>query len=129
MLPTRRAYVANTTYDPIPVSINPATTLTGDIRSSDGLRNGGAFGVLTLTSANTAYEAKVGGSRLSHRKSLSIYADENMFLGYDNTVTALTGFPLFKHQTAVFSIEPDSTFQVWLVCESAGKTARILECP
>ncbi len=100
-----------------------------DLSVSDGLKNGGVHGTLTLTTANTAYEAKVGGSRLSNRKSLVITAQDNMFWGYNNTVTISSGMPLLKNQVVIFDIDPDSTFQVWLVASANSKTAKIAESP
>lgn len=104
-------------------------TTNSDLSVSDGLRNGGVHGALTLTTGGTTYEAKVGGSRLANRKSMTITADDDMFWGYSNTVTTATGTPLKKNQQIVFSIDPDSTFQVWLVASSNNKTARITESP
>ena len=95
----------------------------------DGLKEGGVFGLLTLTTSGTTYEAKVGGSRLALRKSLVITAEHEMYWGYSNAVTTATGTPLYKGQQIIFSIDIDSTFQIWLVCAVSSKTARIAECP
>jgi hypothetical protein len=104
-------------------------TTNSDLSVSDGLRNGGVYGAVTLTTANTAYEAKVGVARLSNRKSLTITALDDMFWGYDSSVTTSTGTPLYKNQQIFFSIDPDSTFQVWLVASANTKSARITEAP
>lgn len=105
-------------------------TTNGDLKASDGLRNGGVHGNLTLTTVNTAYEAKVGGSRLSNRKSMTIVPlDSDMYWGYDNSVTTANGTPLMKNQPLIFAIDPDSTFQVWLICVNANKNVRITESP
>lgn len=100
-----------------------------DVGVQDGLSNGGVFGRLTLTTANTAYEAKVGVSRLTARKSLIITALDDMFWGYSNAVTTANGIPLFKNQQIVFSVDPDSTFEVWLVGSTNGRIAVIGESP
>lgn len=100
---------------------------TGDLAVSDGLSNGGVHGALTLTIGGTAYEAKVGASRLANRKNLTITALDDMYWGYDNTVTTATGTPLFKNQSIIFDIDADSTFQVWLVASANNKNARITE--
>lgn len=106
------------------------TTINGEQKVVDGLRNGGVYGNLNLTTANTAYEAKVGATRLTDRKSLTITAfDDNTYWGYDNLVTTSTGTPIFKNQLIIFSIDPDSTFQIWLVSSSNNKNARITESP
>jgi len=105
-------------------------SITGDASVSDGLKAGGINARLTLTLANTAYEAKVGVSRLSLRKSLTITANNNMFWGYSNTVTSITGTPLKKGQQIVFAIDPDAaSFQVWLVSTTAASAAQITESP
>jgi hypothetical protein len=104
-------------------------TANGDLKTSDGLRNGGVNGNLNLAIANTAYEVKVGASRLTNRKSITITALDNMYWGYSSSVTTSNGSPLVKNQTIIFDIEPDSTFQVWLVSSSSNKDARVTESP
>ena len=106
---------------------NVAVTANNDLSVSDGLSNGGVNGALTLTTANTAYQAKVGASALVNLKNLTITALDDMFWGYNNTVTTATGSPLYKNQVITFDVDPDSTFQVWLVASANGKTARIAE--
>ena len=75
------------------------------LKTADGLREGGTQGALSLT----------------------ITALDDMYWGYNNTVTTATGTPLYKNQQIVFAIDPDSTFQVWIVASANGKTARITE--
>lgn len=106
-------------------------TPNGELTVNDGLNAGGLTGNLNLVTSGTTYEAKVGGSRLANRKSLMIMAfDNDMFWGYSNSVTTTTGFPLLKGQTITFSIDANSSsFQVWLVCASNNKNARIVETP
>lgn len=104
-------------------------TANSDLKVSDGLHNGGVHGNLSLATANTTYEAKVGGARLANRKALSITALDDMYWGYDNTVTTSTGTPLFKSQVIIFDVDPDSTFQVWVVASANSKNARITESP
>lgn len=104
---------------------------TGDINVSDGLKNGGVHGNLAMATGGTAYEAKVGGSRLANRKLLTIVALDDMYWGYDNTVTTSSGTPLYKNQFISFAINPDSgnTFQIWVVASGNNKNARITESP
>lgn len=98
--------------------------------SSHGLKSGGAQGEITLTTANTSYEAKVGANRLPDRKILTVTALDDMYWGYDNTVSSTNGTPLYKNQTVIFEIDPEDTdFQVWLVASSNSKNARITESP
>ena len=99
----------------------------GNAKVVDGLKNGGVHGNLVLTTGGTAYEAKVGGARLTNRKSLVITAIDNIYWGLDNTVTTSSGTPLMKNQQIVFAIDPNSTFQVWLIASASSKNARIVE--
>lgn len=109
--------------DTVTVSTN------GDLATSNGLSNGGVNGNLSLTTLNTAYEAKVGVSRLTNRKLLTITALDSMYWGFDNTVTTSNGIPLYKDQVLIFDIDPDSTFQIWLIASASTKNARIAETP
>jgi len=96
----------------------------------DGLRNGGTQGAIATTTANVAIEAKVGGARLTNRKLLVITVlDPNVYYGFDNTVTVSSGTPVANNQVLTFSIDADSTFQIWLVSASTNRNFRILECP
>lgn len=97
--------------------------------TNDGLKDGGVYGAITLTTGGTAYEAKVGFSALSGRKSLVITALDAMYWGYDSSVTVATGIPLKADQQIIFSIIPGSTFKVWLVASGNNKKARIAESP
>jgi len=104
----------------------------GNLKTTDGLSGGGIQGSLILTTANTAYEAKVGGSPLANRKSLVITAiDANMFWGYTNGVTTSNGQPLQKGRSIIFSIDPTTanTFKIWVVCGSSGKQINVAESP
>jgi hypothetical protein len=100
-----------------------------NLKAQDGLKNGGVQGNLILTTGGTAYEAKVGGSKLPGRKSLTITALDDMYWGYTNAVTTSSGTPLYKNQQAVFAIDSDSTFEIWLVASGSSKNARITESP
>ena len=103
----------------------------GDVSVSDGIHSGGVNGSLSLTTANTAYEAKVGGSRLSNRKTLTIMSeDTDLYWGYSNSVTTSNGTKIYKNQFATFELDPnDSSVQIWIVSASNSKTARITEAP
>jgi hypothetical protein len=116
--------------DPLDPTKQASVSINGDVGTADGLSGGGVNGNLTLTTANTAYEAKVGVSRQAFRKSLTITALDDMYWGYSNAVTTANGTPLYKNQQIVFSIDPnDSSFQVWLVASANTKNARITESP
>lgn len=119
----------NNIADSVDPTRKASVSINNDVGVQDGLSNGGVNGALTLTTGGTAYEAKVGINRLSNRKNLTITALDDMYWGYDNTVTTSTGSPLYKNQVIIFDIDPDSTFQVWLVATANSKTARIAESP
>lgn len=106
-------------------------TANGDQKVSDGIRGGGVYGALSIPTQNTPVEAKVGGARLSGRKLLYIYSNNNgLFWGLDNTVTTSSGIPLVSGQVVTFAIDPDaSTFQVWLVGSTNGKSVQVVEVP
>lgn len=101
----------------------------GELLSVDGLSEGGVEGNLNLVTGGTVYEAKVGGSKLPNRKLLIVTALDDMYWGLTNSVTTSTGTPLKKDQTAVFDINPNSTFSVYLVASANNKNARIVESP
>lgn len=124
-----------TTANPVGSKITDGTdvalvTTNGDQKVVDGIRNGGVYGALSIPTANTPVEAKVGGARLANRKFLQIYSNNNgLFWGLDNTVTSTSGTPVVNGQVLTFSIDPDSTFQVWLVGSSNSKSVQVTECP
>jgi hypothetical protein len=106
-------------------------TVNGDLGVVDGISGGGVFGNISLTTANTAYEVKVGASRLTNRKLITVVCiDADVYWGYSSSVTTTNGFPLFKNQIATWEIDPtDSSTQVWVVCSQASKNLRVTEAP
>lgn len=105
-------------------------TTNGEQKVVDGLRNGGVYGAVSSTTANVAIEAKVGGARLANRKMLQISVlSTGVYWGLDSSVTTSTGTPLANNQVLTFTIDPDSTFQVWLVSASTNRNFRIVEIP
>ena len=127
---------ANTLANAWPTKITDGTNAAAvstnhDVSVSDGLHGSGLYGNLALTTANTAYEVKVGASRLTGRKSVTIMpVDADMYWGYNSSVTTSNGTPIFRNQFMEFSIDAnDSTAQIWVVCASASKNARITESP
>ena len=118
--------------DPTGVETNAISgSANGDLGVADGISSGGLQGNLSLTTANTAYEVKVGAGRLANRKCVTVVpTDFDMYWGYNNTVTTSTGTPLAKGQFIGFALDPtDSAAQLWLVCASANRNARITEAP
>lgn len=97
----------------------------GELQISDISNNGGVHGSLTV--GTSAVEAKVGGSALANRKTLTIFNNSNadIYFGYSNTVTTAIGTPIFKSQFAEFEVGPSTT--VWLIAGTAGNNTRITE--
>lgn len=105
-------------------------SVNGDLKIVDGLRNGGVYGLITVTTGSTPVEAKIGASRLTNRKFLQITANATgMFYGLDSSVTTTTGSPIASGQTISFSIDPDSTFAIFVCATTNGKTFNTIECP
>jgi hypothetical protein len=101
---------------------------TWTVTSQDNLTAGGVQGVLNLTTANTAYELKVGANRLANRKLVTALSEDAViYWGYTNSVTVATGSPIFKNQ--FYSWPMDDAGSIWLVCSSANKDVRITESP
>lgn len=79
------------------------SSLAGDLYTRDMLAGSGVQGAIALSTS--AVEAKVGGSRVSSRKCLSIQPTNGViYWGYLNTVTTTTGSPIFKNQSKTFAI-------------------------
>ena len=108
------------------VETNYAKTLpTGKLQTANITNDGGIQGVLTV--GTSAVEAKIGGSPLTDRVSLTVYNDSDalIYFGFDNTVTTATGTPIFKKQLVAFDVGPDTS--VYLIAGAASKDARITE--
>jgi hypothetical protein len=119
-----------TLVDGIDPTKKNSVSVNGDAGTADGLSGGGVNDAITLTTANTAYEAKVGASRLPNRKSLTIVPGAKVFWGYSSSVTVANGTPLIKDQPLIFAINPNSsTFQVWLVASTNSVSVSITESP
>lgn len=103
----------------------------GDLGVSDGLSSGGTQGAITLTTANTAIEVKVGASRLTNRKSVTFTPlAAGIYWGYTSAVTTATGTPLFINGFTEWSLDAtDASAAIFVVCATAGVTGRVTECP
>ena len=103
----------------------------GDLGVNDGLSSGGLNGTLTLTTANTAYELKVGSTRLANRKL--VFCTPNfagVYWGFSSSVTVATGQPLFLNSTAQWALDAtDSNTTIYVVCANAAVTVRVAESP
>lgn len=102
------------------------SSVNGDLQTQDILRVGGVYGQLTV--GTTAVEAKVGVSRLSNRKLLTVDNTSNVIIywGYDSSVTA-TNYAgrIFKDQQAQWGISDAAA--IWFIAGSAGNIVRVSE--
>lgn len=107
-----------------------SVTANANLKVADGLRQGGTQTALNLPTANTPVEAKAGASKLTNRKALIITIQNNgMFWGLTSGVTTANGHPTANGQVLSFAIDPDSTFEVWLVGNANNKNAIVSEIP
>lgn len=88
----------------------------------DGVSVGGAYTVLTI--GTTPVELKVGATALSGRIGLLIRSLSNtIYLGFDNSVTSATGFPLLKNEVSSLS----ANNAVWAVASGPSRQVAIME--
>lgn len=80
-----------------------------------------------ITVGTSAIEAKVGGSPLAGRRSLTVYNGGTALLywGYTPGVTIASGTPIFKKQQAVWTVGPNQS--VYLISSVAGNNIRVTE--
>lgn len=93
--------------------------------TNDSLISGGVHGALTV--GTSAIPIRVGISNLTNRKNLTLFNNSNttMYWGYDNTVSILTGTPIFKDQ--LYSWDAGENTTIYVVASTAGNNARITE--
>jgi hypothetical protein len=95
-----------------------------DVEARDVVGSGGSQG--TLTVGTTAVAARVGGSNLTGRVLLSVYADtRTVYWGYTNAVTTSTGLPIWKGTERDFPVGPNTT--IYLITDVAAQTVRVAE--
>jgi len=101
-------------------------TTSGEIRASDVL-NLGTGGQSQLNVGTTAVEVKVGASRLTNRKLVTLYNNSNSILywGYSNTVTTASGTHIVKGQ--FISWEAGDAQSIFVISGSALNETRITE--
>jgi hypothetical protein len=102
-----------------------ASTLKGDLQTTDILLGPGVQG--TLTVGTSPVEVKVGVSALANRKlvTLSNTSNSDIYWGYTNAVTTATGTPIVKNQQDNWDISDTAT--IFVVAGSAGNIVRITE--
>jgi len=122
--------IAAATSGAWPVKITNGTTVVGvstnaELRSSDTVNNGGVHGAITV--GTSAVEAKVGASKLTNRKLLTVFHNGNgkLYWGYSNAVTSVTGTQIFKNTMVSFPVGDGTS--VWLISDTAGQDVRITE--
>lgn len=90
----------------------------------DVLNGDAVYGEITV--GTTAVEVKVGGSPLADRRMVHITPKDNqVFWGYDSSVTTSTGTRVWKEQTVFLPVGPD--ISIYLIANDAGKTVSIAE--
>lgn len=79
-----------------------------------------------LTVGLTAVQVKVGASNLDDRKLVIIQPkDGDIFLGYSNSVSIVTGMRLFKDGAVLLPV--GEAVSIWLISNSSGKKVSIAE--
>ena len=105
----------------VPINSN----VNGKMYTADISDNGGVQGVLTV--GNVAIEAKVGGSALIGRVTLTDNNNTKVTInwGYDNTVTTATGTPMEKNQLGTWECGPNT--KVYFIANTNSKETRVTE--
>jgi len=99
-------------------------TPNNEAETADTCNNGGVHGELTV--GTSAVELKVGALVLPLRKYITMTAKDNeVYWGYDNTVTTTTGTRLFKNALMVLPIGAGTT--VFFIANVAGRKVNIGE--
>ncbi len=116
-------YSAACTYSIAAKSMTSASSI-GLVGGAAGGLSGGLEGTLTVTS--TAALAKVGSSNLANRLLVTIFNDapDNVYWGYNSTVTYLTGTPIHPGECKELPVGPAN---IYLVAKSGNKSVRITE--
>lgn len=95
-----------------------------EARTSDVVNTAAVYSEITV--GTTAVELKVGASALANRKVAHVTPkDKDIYWGYDNLVTPVTGTKIFKGATVEFNYGPN--ISIWLIAESTGNKANIGE--
>jgi hypothetical protein len=85
------------------------------------------IGLKNSAATITTTAAQIAASPLAGRREIEIYNNSNkpMYVGFDNTVTTSTGFPI--HVGSSYCVEAGEDLAVWLIGEVASQNARIIE--
>lgn len=99
-------------------------TENNDAQVSDAINVSAVYSEITV--GTTAVELKVGGTPLAVRKMAhATPKDKEVYWGYDNSVTTVTGTRLFKNTTAYFKFGPN--VHIWLIAATDGNKVNIGE--
>ena len=92
---------------------------------TDIINGGGVEGFITV--GLTSVVARVGGSNLTNRVSLTVHNNgaQTIFWGYNSGVTITTGTPIFKGQMVFFSV--GVLTNIYLISGTAAQNVRITE--
>lgn len=88
----------------------------------------GVYGPLAVPV--TAVEVKVGATRLSDRRIVTLYnnsGNRTMYWGFDSSVTSTTGTPIAPDELVTWEPDPFRDIQIWVVSEQGTNNARITE--
>lgn len=79
-----------------------------------------------LNVGTTAVEVRVGGANLKGRQLVHMLPKDNeVYWGYDNTVTITTGTRVFKNQLVTIPIGDE--LSIWLIANGPDKKVNIAE--
>lgn len=97
----------------------------GKLQISDIINISGTQNALSV--GTSSVEARVGGSPLVNRKSLTVFNNSSVIVywGYTNAVTTVTGTPIYPNTPASWAIGP--SVSVFLIASTASNDTRITE--
>lgn len=81
----------------------------------------------SLTATTSAVEVKVGGSRLTSRKLVTLHnnSSNTIYWGWTSGVTTSTGTPIYKNQMIQWSVGDSQT--IYVIAASVGNNTRVTE--
>jgi hypothetical protein len=92
-----------------------------------GIKAPGIQGNVSIPTANTPVEVKVGAGRLTNRRMVTVQPlQANTYWGYTSGVTSSNGTKMFKDQVYRFLVQSD-TVTIFLVCTTSSANMRVTE--
>lgn len=100
-------------------------TVSNPVLTSQLLDGSGVQGALSV--GTSAVAARVGGSNLTNRKSLSVWNNGvvTIYWGFTNAVTTSSGTPLMRNQQLIIDAGPNTT--IYLITTISSQDVRITE--